>query len=828
MCDEKLNDPKIGGFRGNWKKVDFTPNGIHNLPDGIIVTAGTKVIETFSDLNAFSSWLGDKASKKFKIPGLAVETSVIKGKMTMRSAGGKSEIREKLAEQGIVDDNGVKMVNGMLHELGYRAKLAGALYGVRGSGGKRLSNQAYEADYNTGIINTEETLFGLEALPPILMYPDIRKKIIAIATSSVTLKEAYIRTVKSEGKQAGEAALLDAVRKARAHLVSDATDVITDVVKRKILKIQKSHSKDGIDAEEFFKFLGTTAQIIRGVGDAKTDKHKRLQKTVEVYVDEQFKGYLQELEARKKLTNSNQLFSDEEIAEADKVKVTREDITMIRTKIDLVINQKTFEGYIVSRGDLMKLLQIPVVEEIKKLNAGDYREFENAMTKWLDRLVNDNFEKFDELLQHPDPRDIKSRDMIRILREKVVRVVFRKRDGSIRIMHTTRNKELIEKLMAVKSPKTYKPSPEVDAWEEKDKIEAQIAGDYIRVLDIAKAEFRSFKPSSLQRFDSEVNVGAWMEFDIADDAWYDMIFNGRSANHFYVNHRNAKHMGEKLKERQEFEKKAYMIINGITEGESEAAATVVEDKSKAAAKFALEYLKSIKGKDYGEGFEKVQKALRTLPNGLNNLGKLQEKGYVAKITQEDKDSGLLIMEVGTDKFFIHPHFLVNITSGKVYADKPDVFKLGRANQSDVDVRAGALLDRAGEIIQGTRRQMRRNASANDADVKRMNRLKQFIELHPDTFKEAGVQARVVEKDGNAVAEFSFSGARIFANPEQLVMFVSETKKTLYKRVRHTSTSSEMAAALGNVKFDRNPALHKRFVFVRDVLFTTFDLRKQIN
>lgn len=826
---DKSDVPRIGGFKGNWSGVDFTPNGIHYLPDAIIVKKDGNVLHNFFDVNAFSSWLGEEADKGFKTTGIKVETSVIKGKMVMRSAGGSEEIRTKLAEQGIIDDNGVKMVNGMLHELGYRAQLAGALYGVRGSGGKKVKVKDYKNEYEDAV----RAAYGLAVpnpttLPGLIRYPFVDSVIKNAAFENKKYKEEFSKEYQKTG-EANMTTARNAVVTAIAMLDEEAKKTVKEVVKREVLKLQKAHEKKGIDVTAFYSSLGTSEQTLRGVLEVQKSNHAKLQKTVEEFVKTKFSEYLKELETKKE--DPNQVFTDKEIAEADVVKVTRADINMIRTNIDHVVNQKTFEGYVVSRGELMKLIQMPVVEGLKEVNVDDYREFEKAIIDLLNLLVKDNFEKFDEMLNHPDPRDIKSRDMIRVLREKVVRVVFRKRDGSIRTMYATRNKDLIEKVMAVKSPKTYKPSPEVDAWEEKDKIEAQIAGDYIRVLDIAKAEFRTFKPSSLQRFDSEVNVSAWLEFDISDDAWFDMIFNGRSAHQFYANHRNAKNMGGKLKERQEFEKKAYMIINGITEGEAEAAATAVkEDKSKLAAKFALEYLKSIKGKDYGDGFEKVRTALRTLPSGINKLGKIQEKGYVAKIEQEDKESGFMMLSVGKEKLFVHPHFLVNATSGKVYADKSDTFRLGHANPSDIDLRAGAMLERAGELIQGERRQLRRNASATDADVKRMNRLKQFIELHPDTFKEAGVQARVGDKDGVAIVEFSFSGGIVRGNPSMLVMKPRTGEAyPIFKRVRHTSTSSELTEALNNVGYPKhNAVLTKQFGFIRDVLFTTFDLRKQIN
>lgn len=827
-------------FRG-WKNQAFGSGmELFNLPDSVKITKNGSVIREFYSLSEMQAFLESKAKEAFGDARLQFGVVVSSGKLLMTGRTDESQLA--MTQIGITDDGSVGTTNGILHSLGLIAQFAGREYGKAGSKGTKAPQERYATEY---VAKIEE--FGRDniskILPKYLQYPNAGREIIKHAKSLASYKAGFVNAMVSGDSQGASqiivTALSDGVNKYAEGLIKEYEEHLKTEAKM----VDTAYSKNKFfSGNDFILFLGTDIKAtLQEIAKYRMLNHTRFRQTTAEFFDAKFEEYKkqveknQEEEQRKQeeqaqaKADPNQMFTDAEIEEADDVKVTPADVVMVRQQIDIVLQQKQFEGYVVSRGGVMKLVKVPVIEELKKAHSTDYRNFTDAVRNHLAEVVDHNFEKIDNLAGHVDPREISGKEMIRILRDKVVRVHFRKKDGSLRNMVATRNAELIEKIVAVKNGKAYERPKALSDMAEKDQIQAQISGDYIKVLDVAKGEFRTFKPSTIQRFDANVNVGSWLEFDIAEDGWFDVVFNGANPSNYYDYHRNAKETGVRLAERKEFEAKAHAILHPEEQSAQTEVAVTRESKAEACKKWANQYLASIKDKNFDDNYENLYVSLGTVVNGINNIPQVSQRGWVAKVAQEMPELKFRIVQVGGEALMVHPHFLVNIVSGKVYVDKSDTLRLGHANPSEVDAVIGDFLTRVAGVIQGTRRSTRQNAPATEADGKRMNRLRQFVEVQKETLQQANVRINFGNSNGKELAVFLFGQQQMFVAPSEIVVKPSNGEpKQVFKRVRHTSTLTEMSEVLNKIQIGTNPKEQQQYEFVKKVIYLTFDLRKQIS
>lgn len=828
-------------FRG-WKNQAFGSDiGLCHVPDSVKITKNGSVIREFYNLAEMKTFLEDKAKETFNDARLQFGVVVSSGKLLM--VGAHDEAQLAMLQLGLTDDGGIGTTNGVLHALGFVAQVAGREYGKAGSKGTNTGKAQYMKQYDTELTNFSHEEI-LEMLPTYMQYRNAEREIVKNAKGLATHKAGYVTFMMQKDTESASKTVVKALAEGATLYGKGLVKEFQQEFKAFVKKVDKQYKKEGhISGNGFVLFLGTDSnEIVRGIGEYKTPEHTRYSQTTKAYLTAKFEEYKakaerehleeqqrQQAEQEQAKADPNQMFTDAEIENADDVKVTPADVIMVRQQIDIVLQQKQFEGYVVSRGGVMKLVKVPVIEELKKAHSTDYRNFTDAVRNHLADVVDSNFEKIDNLAGHVDPREISGKEMIRILRDKVVRVHFRKKDGSLRNMVATRNAELIEKIVAVKNGKAYERPKALSDMAEKDQIQAQISGDYIKVLDVAKGEFRTFKPSTIQRFDANVNIGSWLEFDIAEDGWFDVVFNGANPSNYYDYHRNAKETGIRLAERKEFEAKAYAILHPEAQSAQTEVAVTRESKAEACKQWANQYLNSIKDKNFDDNYENLYTSLGTVVNGINNIPQVSQRGWVAKVAQEMPELKFRIVQVGGEALMVHPHFLVNIVSGKVYVDKSDTLRLGHANPSEVDAVIGDFLTRVAGVIQGTRRSTRQNAPATEADGKRMNRLRQFVEVKKDVLQQANVRINFGNSNGKELAVFLFGQQQMFVAPSEIVVKPSNGEpKQVFKRVRHTSTLTEMSEVLNKVQIGTNPKEQQQYEFVKKVIYLTFDLRKQIS
>lgn len=112
------------------------------------------------------------------------------------------------------------------------------------------------------------------------------------------------------------------------------------------------------------------------------------------------------------------------------------------------------------------------------------------------------------------------KNLVEILRNKVMRVVFKKKNGEYRTMVATRNAEIIDYLNRTENL-GIKEQYLTDA-EKEQSLNAQINGDYIIVYDIVAKGFRTFKPSSVLDFDVDSDLPSILIFDKDDEQIFEV------------------------------------------------------------------------------------------------------------------------------------------------------------------------------------------------------------------------------------------------------------------------------------------------------------------
>lgn len=819
--------PKIGlNSQGKWKNFDFTMGGLDYLPDAIQLYKGKKPISHFFSLTDFNKWFVLEVNKHYGVDYLKLIISVTKGEFSIIAQNNNTQTKAKLAEEGIILDNGVRMINGILYDMGYEVKLGGTFYGKRGSKGQKSNTKSLVAEFKE-LVTTEIQVFVSNGkFPRIFQHTSIPSRFInSVVSNDMTLKE-YAK-VKVRGNDEEVTKL---VHKAISDMIKYHEDDLYKDIKIKLeteaIELQAGHNDKFVS--EFLISLGTKPQILSKLNKLRVEKTKRLMPIIEEWFFSEFNKY-------KAAHGSDLAFSEEDIAsvEEEEVTITSSDLVAIKRLCRDVVAEKTLEGYNVAVADLMRLVRVPALLELKTNAAGNYEVFEQNTKGHLGVLVETTFEKLETSLQHFNPRSLSIENMIDALKTNVVRLVFTKKDQSTRVMLATTNAKLISRSLALHDPETLKDRMEKEFKQIEGLREAQIARDYVKVFDLSKNEFRTFKPSMLLKYDITTGIGSWLEFPVDDTAWFSILHAGEHPENYYNNDRVAKRGTNHSLEKLAWEQRADAILNQLYNGVEQTEEDTKEaaaNRFKLAVKMIDAYLKSIEGKDYGEGFVKVTKMLRSLPTSINKMQKIQEKGstWEAKITQIIEEQSVFTMRINTDIFFVHPHFLVNATSGKVYADKSDIIRLGRSVRSDVDDFLKPQLERVAEVIKGERRQLRQNAPEKEADVKRMANLQKYLELNKEALDGAGIRTRFVKAtNGLITCEFLYRGVKINASPKIIAVTMGDGKpNVIFKRERHTSTLVELHTKIGSLKISDTEAIQNYFATVRTILLTTYDLRKK--
>ena len=330
-----------------------------------------------------------------------------------------------------------------------------------------------------------------------------------------------------------------------------------------------------------------------------------------------------------------------------------------------------------------------------------------------------------------NPRDFPLEQLVDDLVTGVVRLVFIKKgrvvkddEGNIvrdeygntildggekRVMYGTRNASLIT--LYDKSLRERGTRPRIDN-DDPSSVQRELESDVIRLLDLEKEEFRAFKPSTLVEYDSGNGVGSWIKFEVENDAWFNIVKEGKAVQDYYIRGNDTQEPGVRTavanNNRTVLEEQYYR--EGVQSGAVKTPAVVQWERRNNDAFIAGErlYIELLTGsylepeveqasngiKDY---LTQMDDVVRERKNELD-LGFLQ----VGKRTKKRRLANTYELLVGDAVIVASPYFIVNTKTGKVYLDRYDLFRFGAQPRFDAETERIALASDAvgGSYING--------------------------------------------------------------------------------------------------------------------------------
>lgn len=464
-------------------------------------------------------------------------------------------------------------------------------------------------------------------------------------------------------------------------------------------------------------------------------------------------------------------------------------------------------------------------------------------------------------LEHFNPKAentfITKEDMYDTLKNKVVRVTFRKADGNERVLWATTNYELIKNYFVRDLTKLkYDANKEVLTAEENR--EQQLESGLFKVLDLEAQSYRSFKFDNVVEFNELHKVSSWIEFEPNDMGWFNVMkgnayikdlenvgqreakptttnFTAERIQLETENHANYVQAEAKLnmlKEQAETNQSAYDQIKTKFESANQrleiALAKVAEAEERIAnsnevPKYSKEDL-----------YSKVQQehildiVLKTILNQSNDnieisafLKPKQDKDMtnVVLITYKAVKDGILYE--GLEAIIANPRFILNGVSHEVVADLTNTFHFGTGSVAKTVISPTILKVMKmlkSTIITPAKSLAVLGTKLTESDSQRLLRLSQIVELYKEKLTKEKIvfqfvnatdttpaHAKFITREGNKNVVWQVTPAYIYNETDD---------KILYVRQNPASTSKEWEAYLNQLK---------RFITSQ----TTLDQRKDV-
>lgn len=314
---------------------------------------------------------------------------------------------------------------------------------------------------------------------------------------------------------------------------------------------------------------------------------------------------------------------------------------------------------------------------INYLMDSENKEFLQNNKSQPDVITQDVTTKIVSAYQSEHAGEIEFRDdkeeIIRRLKNNVVRLTFTKKNGEKRVMYAT----LVPELVSLYNTHGRKYGDRgTFSYTQVDNMNKKMS-DFVRVLDIEKEGYRGFKPSSINDYDNEFNVPSWIESHPDNDAWYEVAKNGKDIREF-VDGNGLFIQAPDNPERRERE-------NNYIQEAQENGVLVDEDTAKALEFITSNSDKTVKGYIYTLTRlmipEEVQEYINTKQffRDLKQLcvdlkehadSEIGDDEYsITKKPQGKGNGGAYTVNVGSDQYILHPYFILNRRTGKVYLDR---------------------------------------------------------------------------------------------------------------------------------------------------------------
>lgn len=401
---------------------------------------------------------------------------------------------------------------------------------------------------------------------------------------------------------------------------------------------------------------------------------------------------------------------------------------------------------------------------VEYVKFGDYEKFKNEI-----KVIVDSYIETEEYL---DPKtNLSTGEMIQTLREHVVRIVFNKKskpqvegnqvnfgEGTRRVMYATRNPDLI-KLYDNEFRSKGVPPSNIDNVQA---IERQIERDYIKVLDLQKGAWRTFKPSTLMDHDTIQNVSSWLVFDIENDNWWEMAkikeqvnlddsdeytekdpkpyIHGKGFEDVYFSHTNP--------DRKVFE-------NTLLEEAKETG--IVLSKAEILLRrhnrqqFIIgedSYQQVLTGTYQTQEVIEIHKQIKDFTRNLGqnvNTNLHIKKGKPRIRGGNNYSVGSYEVMVGMNQFVFSPFYIVNADTGYVFLDRYNIFNFNKGTPKDIDLEKFYATDvlltpyieefiRSSGIL-NIEKPAKRYRVLTERDIIRLKRLEKIAELRKAKQKE---------------------------------------------------------------------------------------------
>src|SRR5699024_9439514 len=446
--------------------------------------------------------------------------------------------------------------------------------------------------------------------------------------------------------------------------------------------------------------------------------------------------------------------------------------------------------------------------------------------------------------KHFDPtKELSTKKMIEILGKKVVRLVFEKKDGSMRAMIATRNPNIV-RLYTDLDRNGKRPVNNIDKDREAD-IQTQIDKDYVKVLDVEKKAFRTFKPSKLVKYDADLDIGSWIEFTEKNDAWYNIAFNGVDHREYYQEgKRIGENIGTGLSERISYERQRNEdISNEEAARESFDKSLKQEEERKKKTETTTSRLKqvhqkvitlvkeiteTVKTKEYYKLYEEYLKVPDKLEKdkAFNNM-----ENEITRVQTSNKVD-LVVIQIRNEYLYLHPLFILNGYSGRVYADitpNNEFDDIGEEYTSDADTGSEDILEPLAKKVRLLRSGVRNSKKEDSRDDERISRLIELGKIRREEFRQKNVKLfeQEVKSKGISLLGVAVGNKTYLVHPKYF-MEVREGKTVVLHSCKLPSPVSEYSKFLNNwVGSADSEAEYKAMKDVALLILRGLDLRKRV-
>lgn len=446
--------------------------------------------------------------------------------------------------------------------------------------------------------------------------------------------------------------------------------------------------------------------------------------------------------------------------------------------------------------------------------------------------------------KHFNPvQKLNTEKMIEILGKKVVRLVFEKKDGSKRAMVATRNPNIVELYVGLDN-NGKRPVNRIKEEREGD-IKSQIEKDYVKVLDVEKQAFRTFKPSKLVEYDEDLDIASWIEFSEKNDAWYDLAFNGKDPREFYQEgKRTGVNIGNDMSEKVSYEREQKLKIQ-----DEQAARETLEKSSKQAEQsrnrqnqkkeklknvqsLVMEEVENVPAQMKMEGFYQLYNEFLKVPEKLEKDKAFNNMENELTKVQKSDERNLVILQIRNDVIFLHPLFIVNGYSGRVYADatRMKIFEdIGEEFKSDADWGSEDILEPLAKKIK-TFGRGNKETKGNGKDDLRVERLISLGKENEEKFSKMGVrlfEQKVKESDVKMLG-IKMGGSLYFVHPNYMLELREGKTHVIHKNEDNSQVLGYTNFLKGWIESADSEAERTAMQGLMNLIIRGIDLRKRVS